>query len=170
MLNKNEVKMVNEMLGMQEKLDEAFLKYAEDKPDDYQRYLAWLDELGEFLHEDKKSWCWWKKKQHEVDRQRLLEELVDMFHFALGIRISCTPLRSNKKMTSRELMICSDHAGVFADYPSKAVRHVYSHADSWEPICATIIIMYAYGFHMSDVYQEYLNKNKENYERIRGGY
>lgn len=33
MLNKNEVKMVNEMLEMQEKLDEAFLKYAEDKPD-----------------------------------------------------------------------------------------------------------------------------------------
>lgn len=100
----------------------------------------------------------------------MLEELVDMFHFALGIRISCTPLLSNVKMTSRELMICSDHAGVFADHPSKAVRYVYSHADSWEPICATIIIMYAYGFHMSDVYQEYLNKNKENYERIRGGY
>ena len=44
---------------------------------------ALFDELGELNHELKAKWCWWKKTQEPVDREKLLEEYVDCIHFGL---------------------------------------------------------------------------------------
>ena len=37
--------------------------------------------LGELTHELKGDW--WKKSQKPVDRKRVLEELVDVYHFVM---------------------------------------------------------------------------------------
>lgn len=46
--------------------------------------IAYLDEVGELVHELKPLWCYWKKNNKEVDKQRVLEELSDCLHFALS--------------------------------------------------------------------------------------
>ena len=82
---------IEEMLNFQKMLDNSIeseygLEYGKDAKYNLEGLKrALFDELGELNHEDKKSWCWWKKTQHEVDRNKLLEELVDCFHFSLSI-------------------------------------------------------------------------------------
>ena len=44
--------------------------------------MAILDEIGELTHELKANWCWWKKTQAPVDNEKVLGELVDIWHFA----------------------------------------------------------------------------------------
>ena len=46
---------------------------------------ALLDEVGELNHAMKSRWCWWKKTQAPEDRDEVLEELADVWHFALMI-------------------------------------------------------------------------------------
>lgn len=43
--------------------------------------FALMDEVGELIHEIKKSWCWWKFSQKPMDREKVLEELIDVWHF-----------------------------------------------------------------------------------------
>ena len=46
--------------------------------------VAYLDEVGELIHELKPLWCYWKKDNKPVDKRRVLEELSDCLHFALS--------------------------------------------------------------------------------------
>ena len=46
--------------------------------------IAYLDELGELIHELKPLWCYWKKDNKPVNKRRVLEELSDCLHFALS--------------------------------------------------------------------------------------
>ena len=68
--------MLEDMLDMQVKLDEVLLKVRGFTYRDLLRQRAYdraiLDELGELNHELKGDWCWWKKSQKPVDRQRVL--------------------------------------------------------------------------------------------------
>lgn len=69
-----------EMLKMQEVLDNSFLQYmGNDKLDVEKVRMALFDELGEVNHEMKAKWCYWKKSQKPVDRDKLKEELSDVW-------------------------------------------------------------------------------------------
>ena len=50
--------------------------------------VAYLDEVGELIHELKPLWCYWKKNNKEVNKRRVLEELSDCLHFALSYDIN----------------------------------------------------------------------------------
>ena len=52
--------------------------------------IAYLDEVGELIHELKPLWCYWKKNNKEVNKRRVLEELSDCLHFALSYEINKT--------------------------------------------------------------------------------
>ena len=75
---------LREMFTMQKDLNENILKeFGEDSMTEEKLELAIIDELGELTHECKGVWCWWKKTQPPVNRQRVLEELVDVYHFVM---------------------------------------------------------------------------------------
>ena len=70
----SELRMIETMLKKQDELNSAIMK---------EFGLTTLDEIGEFTHELKGDWCWWKKSQEPVNRNKALEELADVFHFVL---------------------------------------------------------------------------------------
>ena len=72
---------LTQMFLMQETLNQNILKeFGQDSMTKEKLQLAIIDELGELTHELKGNWCWWKKTQKPVDRKRVLEELVDVYH------------------------------------------------------------------------------------------
>ena len=75
----------SKLLERQEMLDDRFkAKMGIDKLDERLINIAYLDEVGEFLHELKPLWGYWKKEKKPIDKQRVLEELSDCFHFYLS--------------------------------------------------------------------------------------
>ena len=79
------IEHLKELLEMQRVLDENIYTTHNVEYDEEKTYLALIDEIGELNHELKAEWCWWKKTVKPVDREKVLEELVDVWHFALSI-------------------------------------------------------------------------------------
>ena len=72
----SELRMIETMLKKQDELNSAIMKeFGLTTISKEQIDLATLDEIGEFTHELKGDWCWWKKSQEPVDRNKVLEEL-----------------------------------------------------------------------------------------------
>ena len=87
---KNQLK---EMFQMQKSLNENILKeFGELSMTSDKLQMAITDELGELTHELKGRWCWWKKSQKPVDRKRVLEELVDVYHFVMTWELRYGPV------------------------------------------------------------------------------
>lgn len=160
-----ETEMVLEMLKMQEALDKSVIEEKNVNPTLIQRRVALMDEVGELIHELKSDWCWWKDSQKPIDRQRVLEELVDVWHFALGIEIV-------KQTISRAFMNVYIQA-VERQYTLGEVN-VYKLLTSikFSYVCIGDIfhITWALGFTIEQVFEEYKRKNQINYERLANGY
>lgn len=78
-MNSKDIDLIKEMLQMQEKLDETIMEeYGLEEIEEEKLNMAILDEIGELTHELKANWCWWKKSQEPVDRNKVLEELADL--------------------------------------------------------------------------------------------
>ncbi len=87
---KNQLK---EMFQMQKSLNENILKeFGKLSMTSDKLQMAITDELGELTHELKGRWCWWKKSQKPVDRKRVLEELVDVYHFVMTWELRYGPV------------------------------------------------------------------------------
>lgn len=81
----SELRMIETMLKKQSKLDESIMSaYGLTEIDRENLDMAILDEIGELTHELKGEWCWWKKTQAPVDDEKVLGELVDIWHFVLS--------------------------------------------------------------------------------------
>ena len=163
-----DIEMILEMAKMQEKLDEALLEKGRAlgliKGFDHGRCtFALIDELGEMVHELKGDWCWWKATQKPVERAKVLEELVDVWHFGLSL----------DNHNERDLKNFDE----WIRLPS-CDRHVLKKIHS--SICFALLdalvtpelykLTYSLGFTIEEVYNGYIQKNKENYERIERGY
>ena len=84
----SELRMIETMLKKQDELNSAIMKeYGLATISKEQIDLATLDEIGEFTHELKGDWCWWKKSQEPVDVDKVIEEYIDVVHFALMYEI-----------------------------------------------------------------------------------
>ena len=76
---------IDELLRRQSMLDDKFKKkMGITHVEPMFIALAYLDEVGELIHELKPLWCYWKKEHKEINMQRVLEELSDCLHFALS--------------------------------------------------------------------------------------
>lgn len=156
-----------EMLQIQEKLDNSFIKYmGNDKLDINKVKMALFDELGEVNHEMKAEWCYWKKSQKPVDREKLKEELADVLHFALTLH----RLKNGIKFDNGMLYI---------------IRKVLNESEEnidWYYILQTvsactkdnlyyvILLTEKLGFTFEEMYEAYIEKNRINYERMKRGY
>lgn len=169
----SELRMIETMLKKQDELNSAIMKeYGLTTISKEQIDLATLDEIGEFTHELKGDWCWWKKSQEQVDRSKVLEELADVFHFVLIY----------------ELFYGSGNYLTNSGYDQKNGQYNYSHMvriDIGFGLANALItilklvdgrLMYLLalsehlGFCLEEVYAAYMRKNAINMERLKNGY
>lgn len=153
--------MVDEMIEMQKAYDQAVYKEFNCSFDREKCRLALIDEIGEFNHEVKKSWCYWKHTQKSIDREKALEELADVWHFALSLAYHGAeedgkdfytlgkPMGGGPVSNLYAKMLCFDCEGILEEL---------------------ILVGNAYDFSMEDVFEAYKKKNKINYERLSAGY
>ncbi len=152
--------MIDEMLKMQRALDEAIYKEHEVEFDEEKCKLAMIDEIGEFNHEVKSTWCWWKKTQAPIDREKALEELVDIWHFALS-------LTYHRMGTLDFAYPYMDNAVGDLNLPylyESLIRQDSTRLETLEQIGKK------FGYTLEDVYHAYIKKNKVNYERLANNY
>ena len=150
---------LNEMLESQEKLDDAILEEHECDYDLEKSRLALIDELGEMNHENKASWCWWKYTQAPVDHDKLLEELVDAWHFAMSI----------ENHENQQTIWCQADIQKYMNMNlSILMCWAVTKIENIMPIM--FCISRKLGFTFDDVYEAYYKKNAENFERLASGY
>ena len=152
-----------EMLKMQEALDNSFLQYmGNDKLDIEKVRMALFDELGEVNHEMKAEWCYWKKSQKPVDRDKLKEELADVYHFALTLH----RLRYGITFDRFFNFLLRDEY-VFIKW-FDIIKYIIT-SNEYE-LYRVIILTEKLGFTFDEMFDSYMEKNKINYERMKRGY
>lgn len=88
-MNKTKIKMLDEMFRLQLAIDKKVYKtygtsYEELLSDDLY-YFALLDAFGEFIHELKFSWCWWRKNGPTAKNYlAAIEKFTDITHLVLS--------------------------------------------------------------------------------------
>lgn len=159
---------LKEMFQMQRTLNKNILnEFGEEVMTEEKLELAIIDELGELTHELKGDWCWWKKSQAPVNRKRVLEELVDVYHFVMTWE-----MLDNENLKIEDLLYYYSYYisrfgnGVQGDL-NDFINNVSIENDKLEYL---LDLTERLGFSFDEVYQEYLNKNKINYERLKNGY
>lgn len=159
---------LKEMFQMQRALNKNILdEFGEEAMTEEKLELAIIDELGELTHELKGDWCWWKKTQPPVNRKRVLEELVDVYHFVMTWE-----MLDNENLKIEDLLYYYSYYisrfgnGVQGDL-NDFINNVSIENDKLEYL---LDLTERLGFSFDEVYQEYLNKNKINYERLKNGY
>ena len=152
-----------EMLKMQEALDNSFLQYmGNDKLDIKKVRMALFDELGEVNHEMKAEWCYWKKSQKPVNRDKLKEELSDVWHFALTLH----RLRYGITFDRFFNFLLRDEY-VFIKW-FDIIKYIIT-SNEYE-LYRVIILTEKLGFTFDEMFDAYMEKNKINYERMKRGY
>ena len=160
-----DLEMIKQMAKMQKTLDKEIMEKSKECKKPMNEYdvervmLALIDEIGELVHELKGDWCWWKKTQAPVNEERTLEELVDVWHFALSL---------NNYF---------DYICELDDFPNNATDNTRTIVDEIIDVIAStasyenmITFTFKLNFTIEEVYYAYIEKNKENYERIERGY
>ena len=171
-MTSKDIKLIKEMLQMQAKLDEAIMKeYGLTEIDKKNLGFAILDEVGELTHELKGDWCWWKKSQAPVDEEKVLGELVDIWHFVLSHQ---NHFGSGEEELRAEEQLIENAKRYFREIKTFLKGIIYLLADL---TCITegklerlIAIAEYLGFTIEQVYEAYCDKNKVNYQRLESGY
>lgn len=172
-MTSKDIKLIKEMLQMQAKLDEAIMKeYGLTCIDEEKLRFAIIDEVGELTHELKGNWCWWKKSQEPVNRNKALEELVDVFHFVLiyelfyGKRTYLLDDLGYDLESPRDYMpMVQMDIGLGI---ATALTHIIDLADS--RLMYLLALSEHLGFCLETVYAAYMRKNAINMERLKNGY
>jgi len=128
---------------------------------------AWLDELGELNHELKSRWCWWKKTQKPENREKVLEELVDVWHFGLMYMHKC-----GDRKIDWPVKLYNEMKGIIAMTGWMPADCVGESQDEYDDYMAINLIglSASCGFTMTEVYEAYKKKNAENHARMDRGY
>lgn len=164
--------MIKDMLDRQKKYDAAVLKkHNVSYVSRVQLESALFDELGELMHAQKSDWCWWKKTQAPVDDNKVLGELVDIWHFVLSWQNNFNGGEEGL-LTDEQLMEkVDDNRWSIEEYGKGIVIKLadLSYSPLWkvEPLIAITEYL---GFTIERVYEAYCGKNKINYQRLKEGY
>ena len=155
-----EVNKIEEMLFMQNELNKVVLQKMNLRMvEEDQIRFALLDEVGELTHELKGEWCWWKKTLPAPDPDKVLEELVDVWHFAMSLYIA-----KRKRLTlsyeEDDIAYCEEKSLI--ELLNKAAKNI-----RLEPVIA---LTFKLGYSIDEIYDGYIAKNKVNYARIASGY
>ena len=171
-MTSKEFELIKEMLQMQEKLDEAIMKgYGLTEIDKEKLRFAILDEVGELTHELKGEWCWWKKTQAPVDDNKVLGELIDIWHFVLSYQNHFNGGEKTLLGYSYDKEIADDFLENLRAKKYMLPIALSGLVRNKNSIVMVLVAITEYiGFTIEDVYQAYCDKNKINYQRLKEGY
>lgn len=168
----SELRMIETMLKKQDELNSAIMKeYGLTTISKEQIDIATLDEIGEFTHELKGDWCWWKKSQEPVNRNKALEELADVFHFVLiyelfyGKRTYLDNPEYNLESYRDYMPMVQMDIGFGI---ANALTRIIDLADG--RLMYLLALSEHLGFCLEEVYAAYMRKNAINMERLKNGY
>lgn len=158
--------MIDEMIKLQRAYDNAVYKEFDCEYDEEKCTLALLDEIGEFNHELKANWCWWKKTQKPVDREKAIEELADVWHFALSLTYHLFDelVKKNKTEHYEFFDVQGEQSVELSLLYFGLQNNKYYRLENLHAIGLKI------GFSLEEVYEAYKKKNKTNWERLENGY
>lgn len=167
----NDTNMLLEMINLQKSIDQRIFEKFGTSYQEIDIHSALLDEIGELNHELKPTWCWWKENPGEVDKNKVLEEFVDVVHFILmrAIRTEDSGLDNAEKWYFTKGFID-------AHWEDENSDHTYKLYDLLRPqsleFCGRNLfcISRKLGFDWQEVYEEYKRKNAINFERQENGY
>lgn len=139
--------------------------------------LAYKTEVSEFINECHDVWKYWKSKP--VDTNRIVDEFVDVIHFA-NLIVNKISVDGYHILETDELRPIVYDLWREAKN-NKIAPHVFLHTldkpnfdtvkSTLRPIVHGIRFLYEqYGIGIEDVIDAYHKKNKENYERQQNGY
>lgn len=169
----SELRMIETMLKKQDELNSAIMKeFGLTTISKEQIDLATLDEIGEFTHELKGDWCWWKKTQPKVDDAKVLEELVDVWHFILSYT---NKFNDGVSMFDTGVVYFNQDYLFYSskmNFDKTAFTNMLSMLiESWfDRLAVLTVITEHLGFTIEQVYSAYCDKNKINYQRLKEGY
>ena len=171
-MTSKEYELIKEMLQMQKKLDESIMnEYGLNEIDEENLRMAILDEVGELTHELKGNWCWWKKTQAPVDNDKVLGELVDIFHFVLSYQNN---FNGGKNGILNALMFEGNSDNILNLLMNNEYKLSETLTDlailNIHKIERLVAISEYLGFTVEQVYEAYVDKNKINYQRLKEGY
>ena len=171
-MTSKEYELINEMLHMQAKLDEAIMKeYGLTEIDEENLRMAILDEVGELTHELKGNWCWWKKTQPKVDKGKVLGELVDIWHFVLCYQ---NHFNGGENGILNVFIFKTNSDNIFKLLMTNEYKLSETLTDlaTWNihKMERLIAISEYLDFTINQVYKAYCDKNKINYQRLKEGY
>jgi dimeric dUTPase (all-alpha-NTP-PPase superfamily) len=168
----NTQEMFETMLKKQEELNSDIMKeFGLTTISKEQIDMATLDEIGEFTHELKGDWCWWKKSQEPVNRNKALEELADIFHFVLiyelfyGKRKYLTDPEQYRESPRDYMPMVQMDIGFGI---ATALTRIIDLADS--RLMYLLALSEHLGFSLEEIYAAYMRKNAINMERLKNGY
>ena len=171
-MNETDLRMIETMLKKQDELNSAIMKeYGLTTISKEQIDLATLDEIGEFTHELKGDWCWWKKSQEPVNRNKTLEELADIFHFVLiyelfyGKKKYLDDSECYRESPRDYMPMVQMDIGLGI---ATALTRIIDLADS--RLMYLLALSEHLGFCLEEVYAAYMRKNAINMERLKNGY
>lgn len=166
---KDDVNLIMLMASMQYRYDFEVYNRKNVEYDKYRCRYALLDEVGELTHELKPLWCWWKINVGEVNRDHVLEELIDCWHFALSLYYHERVSDESFDLDAEEIAGNIRGASRFTGIPTITV--LTQIADMSNCTLAPIIaVSKKLGYDIDDIYQAYCVKNKVNWERLDSGY
>lgn len=164
----SELRMIETMLKKQDELNSAIMKeYGLTTISKEQIDLATLDEIGEFTHELKGDWCWWKFTQEPVDVAKVFEEYVDVLHFALMFEITygdCRYQNEDIEYNYKTLKFDSELGQAYV------YSRVLGSVEDDDVLAYVIALGLHMGFSLEKIYKEYIRKNEINKERLANGY
>ncbi len=166
--------MLNEMLKAQYELDCSIYKseeeYLDNRSENFDSLrLALIVEVGELLNERPDIFKFWKKT-YCVNKAKELEELADVWHFALSI-LNSKHRVFNDESVSLEKDILAYGIPDPKEYALQLVEYVSNDYEYYDDIIYHVhYLTLALGYTFHDVYQEYFRKNAINHKRQQEGY
>lgn len=145
-------------------------------------FYALLDEFGEWNHERKPEWCWWKQNVGEVDRTKMIEEFSDITHFILsyylaGFAGDIEDAASTLPYDEDDIDMALGY--IDTKYPVEwiitellAIVSDHEDSDTWQEllefwICLSKELCLDF---KKDIYEPYIKKNAINQKRVEEGY
>ena len=169
LLTKTQIKTIRQM---QKNLD-IHVRQNNDIPMDkdlnLEKYLALKTELFEFVNE-LETFKYWKKNK---GKEHILEEACDTLHFIFSLAIDNDAEITQNKESVEDFDMNEYDTNDLIGVMDACISDIFISKD-WEELSTVLtfltIILAKHGFTSTDLYEEYLRKNKINHERQSNNY
>lgn len=126
-------------------------------------------EISEFINECHDSWKYWKDKA--PDKERIIDEAIDVIHFACLIMNKYVAEESVEVVYKGIIRNIKDFIEEAADTSTIVLLNSLRTLENIEHIFSLVlIILERYNFNGEDIMKQYADKNAINFERLNNGY